>query len=166
MADSDLRCADRAIDRGGEILQLIPEAPAHTDGYVAAWLPSAKVMIMGDLLVNGSYPIIDESSRGSLRGMIEVIERLLRVVNADTVVVPGHGPIGDRQTLVGFRDMLCAIEARIQPMIASQSFAAEILAAAPTSDFDPVWGRGDVSGAIFARMVLTGLGFTTTPQAL
>jgi glyoxylase-like metal-dependent hydrolase (beta-lactamase superfamily II) len=155
-----------AIDLGGEILQLIPEAPAHTDGDVAAWLPSANVMIMGDLLVNGSYPIIDESSRGSLRGMIEVIERLLRVVNADTVVVPGHGPIGDRQTLLGFRDMLCAIEARIQPMIASQSSAAEIIAAAPTSDFDPVWGHGYVSGDIFLRMVLAGLGFTTTPQAL
>jgi hypothetical protein len=155
-----------AIDLGGEILQLIPEAPAHTDGDVAAWLPSANVMIMGDLLVNGSYPIIDESSRGSLRGMIEVIERLLRVVNADTVVVPGHGPIGDRQTLLGFRDMLCAIEARIQPMIASQSSAAEIIAAAPTSDFDPVWGHGYVSGDIFLRMVLADLGFTTTPQAL
>jgi glyoxylase-like metal-dependent hydrolase (beta-lactamase superfamily II) len=153
--------APNAIDLGGETLQLIRERPAHTDGDVAVWLPSSNVMIMGDLLVNGSYPIIDESSRGSLRGMIEAIAQFLQVVNADTVVVPGHGPIGDRQTLLGFLEMLCAIEASIQPMIASRLPTAEIIAAAPTADFDPVWGRGYVSGDTFLRMVLAGCGLGT-----
>jgi hypothetical protein len=37
---------------------------------------------MGDLMTNGSYPIIDESSRGSIRGMIQAIEQLLRLVSA------------------------------------------------------------------------------------
>jgi glyoxylase-like metal-dependent hydrolase (beta-lactamase superfamily II) len=60
-----------AIDLGGETLQLLPQDPAHTDGDVAIWLPSANVLVMGDLLTNGSYPVIDESSRGSLGGMIE-----------------------------------------------------------------------------------------------
>jgi hypothetical protein len=61
--------------------------------------------------------------------------------------------------------MLCAIEARIQPMIASQSPAAEIIAAVPTADFDPVWGRAYVSGDIFLRMVLAGLGLTTMQRS-
>jgi hypothetical protein len=43
-------------------------------------------------MTNGSYPVIDESSRGSLRGVIQAIERLLRFVNADTVVVPACYP--------------------------------------------------------------------------
>ena len=119
-----------------------------------------NVLIMGDLLTDGSYPIIDESSGGSLRGMIEAIEKLLRLVNADTVVVPGHGAIGNRQTLLGFRDMPRAIEVRIQSLIASKSSVAEIIAAAPTSDFDGVWGRGYVTGDIFVRMVPAGLGLT------
>ena len=75
------------IDLGRETLQLIPQEPAHRDGDVAVWLPSTNVLIIGDLLTNGSYPIIDESSCGSLRGMIEAIEQLLRLANADTVVV-------------------------------------------------------------------------------
>src|SRR5215472_1323469 len=86
------------------------QEPAHTDGDVAVWLPSANVLVMGDLMTNGSYPIIDESSRGSLRGMVETIERLLRLVNADIVVVPGHGAIGNRQDLHSFRGMLRTIE--------------------------------------------------------
>jgi glyoxylase-like metal-dependent hydrolase (beta-lactamase superfamily II) len=150
-----------AIDVGREALQLLPQEPAHTDGDVAVWLPRANALIMGDLFTNGSYPIIDESSRGSLRGMVEAVERLLRLVNGNTVVVPGHGPIGDRQTLLGFRDMLVAIEGRIRPLVALHLSVAQIVAAAPTREFDGVWGRGYVTGDVFVRMVLAGLGLTT-----
>jgi glyoxylase-like metal-dependent hydrolase (beta-lactamase superfamily II) len=105
-----------------------------------------------------SYPIIDESSRGSLRGMIQAIERLLRLVTADTVVVPGHGASGNRQTLFGFRDMLRTIEDSVQSLLTSQASVAEIMDAAPTRDFDEIWGRGYVTGKIFLRMILAGLG--------
>jgi hypothetical protein len=59
-------------------------------------------------LSNDQIRVIDESSRGSHRGMILAIERLLAFVNADTVVVPGHGAIENRQTLLGFHDMQSA----------------------------------------------------------
>ena len=104
---------------------------------------------MGDLFTNGSYPVIDESSHGCLRGMIHSVDRLLRLTNAETIVVPGHGPIGNRNALLGFRDMLRTVEERIGPMIAAQWPVAEVLSAAPTADFDPVWGRGYVTGPIF-----------------
>jgi cyclase len=94
---------------------------APTDGDIAVWLPSANVLVMGDLLVNGGYPVIEESSRGSLRGMINALERLSRIVNADTVVVPGHGAIGDRRTLFAFADLLRVIEERVQSLLAAHS---------------------------------------------
>jgi len=49
--------------------------------------------------------------------------------------------------------MLCTIEGRVKPLIASRSPVAGILAAAPTADFDRVWGRGYVTGDIFVRMM-------------
>jgi cyclase len=150
-----------SLDLGSQTLELLPQEPAHTDGDVAVWLPSANVLVMGDLFINGSYGVIDESSRGSLRGMINALERLLPLVNADTVVVPGHGAIGDRRTLVAFADVLRAIEERVQSLVASHSTAAEIIAAAPTREFDAVWGTGYVTGDIFIRMVLAGLGLET-----
>jgi len=82
------------IDLGSQTLELIPQEPAHTDGDVAVWLPSANVLVMGDLMTNGSYPVIDESSRGSLRGMIRAIERLLRLVNAP--VIQYYANVGGR----------------------------------------------------------------------
>jgi glyoxylase-like metal-dependent hydrolase (beta-lactamase superfamily II) len=74
---------------------------------------------MGDLMTNGSYPVIDESSCGSLHGMIQAIERLLPFINAGTAVVPGHGPIANRDDLVNFHDTLGTIEGRIQRLVAA-----------------------------------------------
>lgn len=153
-----------AVDLGSQTLELVTQEPAHTDGDVAVWLPSANVLVMGDLMTNGTYPIIDESSSGSLCGMIQAVERLLQFVNDETVVVPGHGPLGNRDALLGFRNMLRTIEVRIKALIASGSSVTEILAAAPTADFDPVWGRGYVTGEIFVRMILAGLGLTEKPR--
>ncbi len=122
-----------SIDLGSQTLELIPQESAHTDGDVVVWLPSANVLVMGDLMTNGSYPVIDESSCGSLHGMIQAIERLL------------------------------PIEGRVQRLIAADSSVAEILAAAPSAEFDPVWGRGYVTGTVFVRMILAGLGLTEKP---
>jgi cyclase len=154
-----------AIDIGAETLQLLPQKPAHTDADVAVWLRSANVLILGDLLVNGGYPIIDESSRGSLRGLIEASERFLALVNDETAIVPGHGPIGNRKMLLEFHDTLCTIEGRIMPLVAAHASVSEIIAAAPTRDFDAVLGRGYVTGDFFVRMVLAGLGLTEKSDA-
>jgi len=135
---------------------LIAQGPAHTDGDIAVWIPSANVLVMGDLMTSSGYPVIDESSHGSLRGVIQAVERLRQLINSESVVVPGHGPIGNRDSLCNFRDMLCSVEGRIKPMMASGSSLAEILAAAPTADFDLFWGRGYVTGDIFVRMVVAG----------
>jgi len=153
-----------SIDLGSQTLELIPQEPAHTDGDVVVWLPSANVLVMGDLMTNGSYPVIDESSCGSSNGMIQAIERLLPFINAETAVVPGHGPIANRDDLVNFHDTLRTIEGRVQRLIGAGSSVAEILAAAPSADFDPVWGRGYVTGTVFVRMILAGLGLTEKPR--
>jgi cyclase len=150
------------VDLGTQVLKLIPQNPAHTDGDIVAWLPESNVIVMGDLMTNGSYPVIDESSQGSLRGMIQAIEQVLPLVNAETVVVPGHGPMANRESLLSFHEMLTTVERRIHPLIVEQLPVSEILASSPIGDLDLFWGRGYVTGSIFLRMVLAGLGLTET----
>lgn len=96
--------------------------------------------------------------------MIQAVERLLQIAKSETIIVPGHGPIGNRDWLLTFRDMLRTIEGRIKPLIASGRSFSEILAAAPTADFDPVWGGGYVIGDLFVRMVLAGFGLSEKPN--
>jgi cyclase len=153
------------LDIGPEELHLLPQAPAHTDGDVAVLLLSANVLVMGDLFVHQSYPVIDESSGGSLRGMIEAVDRLLLMIDAATVVVPGHGAVTDRGGLIAFHDMLRRIEDKILAMIEARRDLPEIIAARPTAEFDPLWGRGYVTGAFFTRMVLAGMRSFATPAS-
>jgi cyclase len=151
------------IDLRSEVLRLMPQAPAHTDGDVAVQLHAANVLVMGDLFINGSYPVIDEGSGGSVRGMIEALERLIPLIDSATAVVPGHGAVGDRKALVNFHDMLRSVEERILNLIARGSTPAEIVQASPTADHDPLFGRGYVTGPLFTRMVLAGLGLYPEP---
>ena len=151
------------FDIGSETLQLFSQAPAHTDGDLVVYLPSADVLITSDLFTNGGYPVIDESSGGSMRGMIEAIERVLPLVRVNTVVVPGHGPKANREALAGFLDMLHAIEDRILVLIDAKLSVPEIIAATPTVEFDSTWGCGYVTGKYFTRMVLAGLGIDEKP---
>jgi hypothetical protein len=53
--------------------------------------------------------------------------------------------------------MLHKIEDHILALIELQFTISEIIAAGPTAEFDPLWGRGYVSGAHFTRMILAGL---------
>jgi hypothetical protein len=95
--------------------------------------------------------------------MIEAVDRLMPIVDGETVVVPGHGAATDRRGLVSFRDMLSAVEERILLLIEAGYQPSEIVATRPTADFDSVWGRGYVTGAHFARMVLGGMGLAVSP---
>jgi cyclase len=154
------------LDIATEELHLLPQAPAHTDGDVAVFLSSANVLVTGDLFTHRSYPVIDESSGGSLRGMIEAIEGLLPMIDGDTLVVPGHGAVTNRAELAVFLDMLRRIEDRILVLVEAQREIPEITAARPTAEFDSVWGRGYVTGAHFTRMALAGMGLINALAAL
>jgi glyoxylase-like metal-dependent hydrolase (beta-lactamase superfamily II) len=154
------------LDIGTGELHLLPQAPAHTDDDVAVFLAPANVLVMGDLFTHQSYPVIDESSGGSLRGMIEAADRLLPMTDKETVVVPGHGAATGRAGLMAFRDMMCTVEDRILSLVEAQRNASEIIESKPTADFDSLWGRGYVTGAYFTRMVLAGMRRMSTSAAL
>jgi hypothetical protein len=93
--------------------------------------------------------------------MIEALERLLPFIDSRTAVVPGHGAVGDRRALADFSDMLCSVEDRILKLVKSGLTLPEIVRAAPTADHDLLFGRGYVTGPLFIRMVLAGLGLET-----
>lgn len=50
----------------------------------------------GDTWWNGFFPFIDYSTGGSITGMIRATEANLAKVTAKTIIIPGHGPVGDR----------------------------------------------------------------------
>lgn len=89
-AQLDLQVGDRVVS-------LIEVGPAHTRGDVLVHVPADRVLFTGDILFQGSHPII---WAGPVAQWIAALDRIL-TMDVD-VVVPGHGPLTD---LAGVRRM-------------------------------------------------------------
>src|SRR5579862_6895723 len=83
--------------------------PAHTDSDISVVFEEADVIHVGDTWWNGFYPFIDYSTGGSIDGTIRAAETNLAAITDRTIVIPGHGPAGDRSGVAEFRDMLATI---------------------------------------------------------
>ena len=63
--------------------------PANTTNDSIVWLPERKLLFCGDLLFNGGTPFL---LQGSVAGAIQVLEEVVRPLEA-TTIVPGHGGV-------------------------------------------------------------------------
>jgi cyclase len=131
--------------------------PAHTDGDVIVRFENANVVHMGDCFFNGLYPVIDTPAAGNLDGMIHAVDLALPRIDAKTRVIPGHGPLGDRASLIAFRDMMVHARDAIRPLVAAGKSPDEIVAAHPTTALDGQWGGGTVTPERFVRSVVAGM---------
>jgi cyclase len=103
----------------GQTVRVFHTANAHTDGDAMIHFQEADVIHMGDTFFNGFYPFIDSRSGGSIEGVFRSIDLVLELADAETVIIPGHGPIADRDDLIAYRDMLTKARDAISPLMAS-----------------------------------------------
>jgi glyoxylase-like metal-dependent hydrolase (beta-lactamase superfamily II) len=120
----------------GEIVDLIPVRAAHTGGDTMIRFENANVIMIGDFYRNYGYPYIDIANGGSLKGMLEALDAMMKLAGPDTKLIPGHGTIINRNDLVPYRDMILAVRGKVQAMIAQGKTQAEVLAAKVTAPFD------------------------------
>ena len=95
---------------------------------------------LGDVFNNAGYPFIDVLSGGDVDGMIKFCKAALGRIDADTRVIPGHGPFVGIEVLKDYIDMLKVTRKRISRMIDSGMSLAEVVEAKPTADFDERYG--------------------------
>ena len=126
---------------------------AHTDGDSIVHFRDANVIHTGDIYFAGMYPFIDTQSGGSTEGTLNALEQILALADNKTVIIPGHGPVSDKDSLMAYTDMLGTVSSRIRKMIAEQSSLEQILAAGPTKDFDDRYGNGFIKNAAFVEML-------------
>ncbi len=146
-----------AVRANGEEISLTYAPPAHTDSDILVHYAKANVLHMGDTLFNGMYPFIDASTGGNINGMIGAAERALKMTNATTKIVPGHGALADRAVLDSYRTMLTAVRDRVRTQKRAGRSLAEVQAAKPSAEFDAVWGKGMMPPDNFVALVYNTL---------
>ena len=129
-----------AMTFGGQTIEYAPLGQAHTDGDIYLFFRDANVLVVGDVMTVGKYPIADYTSGGWLGGLLAATKILLSVANAETRIVPGEGPAQTRADLQAQYDMLAASREAFVKMMRQGMSAGEMLAAGATKAFDAKWG--------------------------
>jgi glyoxylase-like metal-dependent hydrolase (beta-lactamase superfamily II) len=146
------------LNANGEQIEIRHLAPAHTDTDVTVFFPKANVLHMGDVFFNGRYPFIDASTGGHINGMIAGVEAGLKIANAQTKIVPGHGALAQRPSLEAFGLMLTDVRDRVLKLKAAGKSLAEVQAAKPSATHDGAWGKGGMPADDFVALVYNTLG--------
>lgn len=90
-----------ALQVGSKDVQLLEVGPAHTRGDLLVHVPRDRVVFSGDILFNGSHPVV---WAGPIGNWIAACDRIL-ALDVD-VVVPGHGKLADKHAVEEMRAYL------------------------------------------------------------
>ena len=149
--------SERSIKIDDENVRIRAFMPGHTDGDLSVYFEKADVLVVGDSYWNGHYPFIDYVAGGSIDGTIRQAEAGLGMAGANTVIVPGHGPLARRTDLAGYRNMLVDIRSKVAALKKNGKSLNEVIAARPTAAYDGVWGTAVISPALFVTLVYRGV---------
>ncbi len=141
----------------GRVADLKHIANAHTDGDTYVWFKTANVLSTGDTFTNGRYPNIDFANGGNIKGMIAATDAYLKLSNAKTRIVPGHGPIADKAALTEYRTMLVTARDRMAKLVKDGKSEDEVVAAKPFADLDAKWAPTELASKNFIRVVYHSL---------
>ena len=133
------------LDIGGTEVQLIELGPAHTAGDTIAYVPSARTIFTGDLLFIGGTPII---WAGPLGNWVKACDVMLDL-DADRIV-PGHGPITDRDGIRQVRDYLTFVDEQARARFAAGMSAEEAITDIALGEFGAWAEHGRIAQNVLA----------------
>jgi cyclase len=142
----------KPLSFGGQTLEYSVMPGAHTDGDLYVFFPRQNILVAGDVVSGGSYPIVDYCTGGWLGGMISGLKELLKKGDANTRIVPGTGALRTRADLEAQLDLCFTALSKIGESYYKGQTWDELVASKPTRDFDARWGNPDT----FLRLAYEG----------
>ena len=122
---------------GDREVRLIEVGPAHTAGDVLVHLPDAGVVFTGDILFIGGHPIM---WAGPVANWIGALDRIV-AMNAP-VIVPGHGPVTDRNGVLELRGYFTYLRDQAKERFEGGMTPLEAARDIPLDDYAG-WGEGE-----------------------
>jgi cyclase len=132
-----------------EPVVMLHVANATTSGDTMVWFRKSDVIATGDIFDETSFPYIDLAHGGNVSGVIEGLNRLLDLMvpkhlqEGGTMVIPGHGRIGDEHDVLEYRDMVTIVRDRVQNAIKKGMTLQQVKAVKPsyTYEYEPRFNR-------------------------
>lgn len=143
--------------RNGQEIHIFHPDNAHTDGDAIVFFRTANVVHMGDVFFARRYPYIDIGSGGGINGYIAALETAGALMDEETKVIPGHGPLSAKADIEATAAMLKDVRARVQALI-DQGLDEDASAAAdPLADLNEEWAWRFIDGERMTRAAYQSL---------
>ena len=79
--------------------------------------PRHDILAVGDIFRSVGYPYADLANGGSLAGILEGLSEIVDRAGPATKIIPGHGPIVDRDAVLAQRDLILTLRGRVQKLV-------------------------------------------------
>ena len=132
------------LDFGGEQFAYGHLGQAHTDGDLYVYLRNANLLVAGGVVSAAGWPVMDWQTGGWIGGLVGAYDRLLKIANDSTRIVPANGPVLTRKDLQAQRDMYFTIFDRMVKQLVKGQGPDEVVAMKPAKEFEAQWGDSDV----------------------
>jgi glyoxylase-like metal-dependent hydrolase (beta-lactamase superfamily II) len=129
-----------SLEFGGETIDYGHLGQAHTDGDIYVFFRKANVLVAGDVVSVGSFPIIDYCSNGWIGGVVTALGSIVELADANTQIVPGLGQPQNRDYVKAEQTMLNTIKTRLSKLMAQGKSAKEMIDAKPAEEYQAQWG--------------------------
>jgi glyoxylase-like metal-dependent hydrolase (beta-lactamase superfamily II) len=117
-----LKAAPEQIDYGYLI-------EAHTSGDIYVFFRDSNVLAAGDVASPVRDPELDYFTGAWIGGRVDAMDRLLKLSDDKTRIVPGYGPVMSRAELKAERDVMSAIYDRTVDRVREGDSAEDMLKA-------------------------------------
>ena len=148
---------DVTFHLNGDELYAFHVANAHTDGDAIVHFRRANVVHMGDTFFRDRFPFIDTATGGSIDGMIAASGAALALMDARTMVIPGHGALSTREDLRAYRDALKSMRDAVAALMEEGHSLERIQDLRPIRDQAEAWGQNEAAERNFVATIHYGL---------
>jgi cyclase len=126
---------DLKLHFNNEHAHVVHYAHAHTDGDSVIFFNNDNIVHMGDIYFNfGSLPFVDVDSGGSVDGILDAVNNVIKQIDERTIVIPGHGPVSDRSGLETYAKLVKKAKDLMLKAMQNNASLEQVLKADPLAE--------------------------------
>ena len=112
---------------------------AHTSGDIYVFFRDSNVLAVGDVASPVRDPELDYLTGAWIGGRVDAMDRLLKLSDANTKIVPGFGPVITRAQLNAERDVMKTIYDRTVDRVREGDYVEDMLKAGVMNGLARTW---------------------------
>lgn len=91
---------EKVMPFGDETVHVRNMGRAHTWDDVVVYLEKRRMLVAGDILFLGKHPVLFAQGGANIKSWVSVLDTVQKLYDAAGTVVPGHGPVSDKNSFV------------------------------------------------------------------